>query len=174
MHSTLKSIINKTKNMKTKTFYAKVICSIVSIFIFTNSFGADETKVNANNSPYINMKVKRAFIKLFGEESEQNWSITGQNFLNRFHVNGVLTNALFSKNGQLIYTITYGTEKQLPAGIRKMVKGEYIDYSITAATEIMEDKRDIWVVQLQNDSEVITVRIENREMEQVQQFYKSK
>ncbi len=147
--------------MKTKTFYAKVICSIVSIFIFTNSFGADETKVNANNSPYINMKVKRAFIKLFGEESEQNWSITGQNFLNRFHVNGVLTNALFSKNGQLIYTITYGTEKQLPAGI-------------TAATEIMEDKRDIWVVQLQNDSEVITVRIENREMEQVQQFYKSK
>lgn len=147
--------------MKTKTFYAKVICSIVSIFILTNSFAADETKVNANNSPYINMKVKRAFIKLFGEESEQNWSITGQNFLNRFHVNGVLTNALFSKNGQLIYTITYGTEKQLPAGI-------------TAATEIMEDKRDIWVVQLQNDSEVITVRIENREMEQVQQFYKSK
>jgi hypothetical protein len=61
----------------------------------------------------------------------------------------------------------------LPAALRKMVKSEYFDYSITAATEIKEDKRDIWVVQLQSDIEVIAVRIENREMEQVQQFYKS-
>jgi len=159
--------------MKTKTFYTKVICTIFSIFILINSFAAAEIKGNTNASPDINMKVKRAFIKLFGEEREQNWSIAGQNFLNRFHVNGVLTNALFSKNGQLIYTITYGTEKNLPAAIRKIVKSEYFDYSITAATEIEEDKRDIWVVQLQNDIEVIAVRIENREMEQVQQFYKS-
>ena len=54
-----------------------------------------------------------------------------------------------------------------------MVRSEYFDYSITSATEIMEDKRDIWVVQLQHASEVLSVRIENGEMEQVQQFYKS-
>ena len=163
--------------MKTETFYAKITCSIISIFILISSFAVAGTNANINDSknvsPYVNMKVQRAFIKLFGEEREQNWSIVGQNFLNRFHVNGVLTNALFSKNGQLIYTITYGTEKNLPAAIRKIVKSEYFDYSITAATEIQEDKRDIWVVQLQNDIEVIAVRIENREMEQVQQFYKS-
>ena len=163
--------------MKTKTFYAKVICSIFGIFILINSFAAPETKANTkiskNISPYVNLRVMRSFIKLFGEQSEQNWSMVGQNFLNRFHVDGLLTNALFAKNGQLIYTITYGTEKQLPAGTRRMVRSEYFDYSITSATEIMEDKRDIWVVQLQHASEVLSVRIENGEMEQVQQFYKS-
>ena len=54
-----------------------------------------------------------------------------------------------------------------------MIKKEYFDYSVNAATEVRQNKRDIWLVQLQNGYEVITVRIENGAMEEVQQFTKS-
>jgi hypothetical protein len=53
--------------MKTGTFYAKITCSIISIFILISSFAVAGTNANINNSknvsPYVNMKVKRAFIK---------------------------------------------------------------------------------------------------------------
>ncbi len=115
-----------------------------------------------------NIKLQRAFLSYFGEAADNNWRMAGQNYLNRFHSNGLLTNALFTKNGQLIYTIIYGTEKNLPADVRKMIKSEYYDYSITMATEIKEYNRDIWIVNLSNAPELICVAVEDGEMEQVQ------
>lgn len=122
----------------------------------------------------VNDKIAKSFKKYFGSAAEQNWSVVDGNFLNRFHSNGVLTNALFSKNGNLIYTITYGTEKNMPEDIRKIVKSEYYDYSITMAIEVQQDKRDIWVVKVDNADEQITVRVEDGEMEAMQKFDKSK
>src|SRR5690348_7670559 len=58
----------------------------------------------------ISYKVGNSFKKYFGDQAEQNWSMVGNDFLNRFHVNGVLVNSMFDKRGNLIYTITYGTE----------------------------------------------------------------
>jgi hypothetical protein len=99
--------------------------------------------------------------------------VAGKGFRNRFHVNGLLTYALFAKNGALIYVITYGKEKNLPQTVRKTIKREYYDYSITMAIEVKQDNRDIWVVRLEDTSEIITVRIEDGEMEQVQKIQKA-
>ncbi len=148
-----------------------------------NKPGNDHTHLNADTftdtkafnlkSFASNIKVERSFILHFGEAAENNWSMVGDDFLNRFHSNGLLTNALFTKTGRLIYVIIYGTEKNLPADIKKIVKSEYYDYAITSAIEVKEYGRDIWVVKLDNPSEQITVRVEDYEMEQVQQFQKS-
>jgi len=73
-----------------------------------------------------------------------------------------------TKNGKLINVTTYGTEKDLPADVRKIVKREYYDYKIAVAIEVKENNRDIWVVQLDNASEQIAVKIEDGEMEEVQ------
>jgi len=124
------------------------------------------------NAAASRIKVQRSFIAYFGENAENNWSMVGKDFLNRFHSNGLLINALFTKNGRLIYTIRYCTEKNLPADIRKIVKREYYDYTITMAIEVKESDRDIWVIKLDSPSEQITVRVEDGEMEQVQQFEK--
>jgi hypothetical protein len=121
----------------------------------------------------VNEKVSRSFSNYFGNAAEQNWSMVGRDFLNRFHANGVLTNALFDKRGSLIYTITYGAEKDLPNGIRKIVKREYFDYLITMAIHVKENSRTIWVVQMEDEKTHLTVRIENGEMEEVRQFNKS-
>jgi hypothetical protein len=144
-----------------------------SASLITNVPVTNSTHVLFNlNAVATNIKVQRSFISYFGENAENNWSMVGKNFRNRFHSNGLLTNALFTKNGWLIYTITYSTEKNLPADVRKIVKREYDDYTITMAIEVKENNRDIWVIKLDNSSEQITVRVEDGEMEQVQQFEK--
>jgi len=144
----------------------------VSLIANLNSPDLD-TNASADASVTVNTKVQKSFDAYFAKASEQNWSMVGDNFLNRFHSNGVLTNALFGKKGTLIYTVTYGAEKDMPADIRHIVKSEYYDYNITMAIEVKENKRDIWVVKLDNATEQINVRVEDGEMERVQQFIKS-
>src|SRR5579885_3347642 len=176
--------------MKTKFFQ---IGLITSAFFFAQTLFAQENNSNTNkNDNYsyvdlskidpniastktavatetVNNKIAKSFKKYFGEQTEQNWSIVGTNFLNRFHSNGVLTNSMFDKNGNLIYTVTYGTEQNMPEDIRRIVKGEYYDYNISMAVNVNENKRDIWVVTLANEKKQITVRVEDGEMEQVQE-----
>lgn len=117
-----------------------------------------------------NAAVQRSFIKEPVDTIEQNWSMAGDNFLNRFYVNGAPVSALFTINGNMIYAVMYGKEKDLPSTARWLIMKEYPGYAISAATEVKQDKRDIWVVQLKNTREVITVRFENDAMEEVQQF----
>ena len=133
----------------------------------TTNFNSDTNVFNLNNVAK-NIKVQRSFISYFGEAAENNWSMAGKYFLNCFNVDGLLTYAWFTKNGKLINVTTYGTEKDLPADVRKIVKREYYDYKIAVAIEVKENNRDIWVVQLDNASEQIAVKIEDGEMEEVQ------
>jgi hypothetical protein len=122
----------------------------------------------------VNEKVAKSFKKYFGDQAEENWSVVGTNFLNHFHANGILTSSMFDKKGNLIYTITYGGEQNMPADIKRNVKSEYYDYKITMAINVKENKRDIWVVTVEDEKQQITVRLEDGDMEQVRKIYLSK
>lgn len=143
-----------------------------------NGLAKIDPNLSATGTPVatesVSNKIAKSFKKYFGEQAEQNWSIVGNNFLNRFHVNGVLTNSMFDKNGNLIYTIRYGTEQDMPEDVKRIVKSEYYDYSITMAVNVNESKRDIWVVTLVNATQQLTVRVEDGDMEQVQEINISK
>jgi hypothetical protein len=121
----------------------------------------------------VNIRVQRSFILNFGDISENNWCKAADCYLNVFHSNGLRTIALFSKNGKLIYTIRYGSEKDLPADLRRTVKSEYYDYAITKTIELQEDDRDVWFVKLDTPKEQITVSLEDGDMEKVDQFQKT-
>lgn len=172
--------------MKAPILYAFIACFATNIY--TNSTGA-QTAVNkatlfvnaaeknyneASGKTVVNAKIEKAFTKEFGEVATGSWSVAGKNFLNHFYIDGRRANALFSKNGHLIYTIIYGTETLLPADLKAFVQREYQCHDITMVFEIMQQGRHVWVVQLQNDNEVVTARIENGELEQTQQFARSK
>lgn len=139
--------------------------------LFSN---AAEESYKASTKTIVNTKIKKAFIKEFGETTTGTWSVAGNNFVNHFYIDGRRVNALFSKNGRLIYTIIYGTETLLPADLKAFVQSEYQCHDITTVFEVMQQGRHIWVVQLKSNDKVITARIENGELEQTQQFTKSK
>lgn len=172
--------------MKTRILYVLMSCLTISIYANSSNAQAALNKAafftNAAERSYgetlhktvVNTKIKKAFIKEFGEKATGEWSVTGNNFLNHFYIDGRRANALFNKNGRLIYTVIYGTETLLPADLKALVQSEYQCHDITTVFEVMQQGRHIWVVQLQNNDEVITARIENGELEQTQQFARSK
>ena len=125
-----------------------------------------------NTSITINNKIQKHFSRDFAGASAQKWRTAGKNFHCSFFINGLPEWVLFSKRGQLIYNIIFGTEKNLPSEIRKLVKAEYYDYTITRAAEVKQDNRDIWIVNLQDSLTYKIVRIEDGEMELIQYFSK--
>lgn len=146
--------------------------SVTKAAVFSNA--AKEKAGPAGAGTKVNLKVQRAFERNFGTQATQNWSAVGRGFLNKFYVDGVPTHALYAPGGYLVYTIAYGTEKQMPAEIKSLVNCHYPGYTTNTVTEVKEDGRHIWVVQLQTDETVVTARIENNELEEVQRFKQSK
>lgn len=122
----------------------------------------------------VNSKVLNSFSRTFEPVSNLNWSKVGKDFLAVFTSGGKENRALFTKKGKMVYTISYGAEKDLSSENRKLVKSIYFDYSITSAIEVKEDNRTIWVIRLEDATNLIFVRIENGEMEETKHYQKSK
>lgn len=122
----------------------------------------------------VSARVHGAFVKSFENATNLNWSKVGKSFLARFTIAGKDRRALYTKKGNLIYSIVYGIEADLPAETRKLVKSVYIDYSIAMAIEVKEDNRTIWVIRLEDAISLIFVRVENGEMEETKHYQKSK
>ena len=137
--------------------------------IFANVFNAN----TAAPVPVVSEKALQSFSKSFKNHVSANWYQVGKHFLATFEENGKKQKALFNKNGAMIYSIAYGFEKDLPADLRKQIKSNYYDQSISMAIEVNENNRTIWVVRLEDETTTTTVRLENGEMEEVQKFRKS-
>ncbi|MDQ6761597.1 MAG: hypothetical protein M3015_03095 [Bacteroidota bacterium] len=118
----------------------------------------------------VTKKILKNFNKNYHDVIDVKWEQGNGTFLAIFYENKILYKTLFSKNGKIIYTIYFGPEKQLPADIRGIVKSQYYDYKIIQVVNIMENQRQIWVVYMGGDLNYVTVRIENGEMEEVQNF----
>ena len=169
--------------MKTKIILP-LVCCLFFVMITNFSFSQATVKKNdinktvamsvsqdnkihnsSNASVTINKKIQKSFTGSFAGITGQNWSMVGNNFHTSFYTNGIEACALFDKHGHLIYAITYVQEKEMPSDIRKIVKSEYYDYMITLAIEVKQNKRDIWIVNMEDVSTHITVRLEDGEME---------
>ena len=112
----------------------------------------------------------RSFLQYFDNATDQRWDTLGNNFLVKFNINKKRGRALFTNNGRLIYSMLFGTEKDLPTDVRYEVRSNYFDYHITRAIEVKENNRTIWVVDMAEDDKRLTLRVENNEMEEVQNY----
>lgn len=137
--------------------------------IFDNPFGAN----TAAPVPVVSEKALKSFRTSFKNPVGASWYQVGKYFLAKFEADGKKQKALFNKNGAIIYTISYGFEKDLPTELRKAIKSNYYDQTISMAIEVNENNRTIWVVRLEDESSSTLVRLENGEMEEVQKYKKS-
>ena len=122
----------------------------------------------------INAKINSAFEQFFKNASHITWYEIDKKFLVKFIQNDQLNRALFTKNGQLIYHISYGFETHLPSEVRHLVKSKYYDQSIVRVLKVDQDKRSIWVISLEDAKDHIMVRVEDMELEETQRMHKTK
>lgn len=122
----------------------------------------------------INTKINTAFEQFFKNASQISWYEIERKFLVKFILNDQENRALFTRNGLLVYHISYGNEKHLPSPVRHLVKSKYYEQNITRVLKVNQDKRSIWVISLEDPKDHIMVRVEDMELEETQRMHKAK
>ena len=153
------------------------LASLLSVNI---SFAQEETIKElpaitvSSSTTNVSAKVNKSFGQYFKGATHLRWYQLEKNFLVKFIQNDQENRALFTKNGSLIYHISYGSEKHLPADVRNQIKSTYFDQNITRVLKVNQDRRNIWVVSLEDAKDYVMVRVEDGEMEETQRMQKSK
>ena len=129
--------------------------------------------ITITGSAKVSNELSKAFKKSFPGAQDLKWYKLDQDYLAKFIKDDLAHNALFKKNGFLKYDISYGHESNLPAQTHELIQGAYKDYNITTAINVKSAGRDIWVVHLEGLNNLVTVRVEDQDLEEVERFEKS-
>jgi hypothetical protein len=73
----------------------------------------------------------------------------------------------------MIYDISYGYEKNLPENVKELVSKAYDNYKIIRSINIKAQGREIWMVKMEGMKKYLMVRIEDNELEEVEEFNKA-
>lgn len=163
-------------------FFNLIGSGLVSISIVFNSFSQEGTikelpaiTITAStSSAVISAKINKAFNQFFAGATNLRWYEIDKKFLVKFIMNDQENRALFTKNGQLVYHITYGTEGFLPKDVRHLVKTKYYDQKITRVLKVNQNDRNIWVISMEDAKDIIMARVEDMELEETQRLTKTK
>ena len=113
------------------------------------------------------------FDKQFPAAENVRWSRAGRNFLSNFSSTGKKYAVLFKPQAFVVYKIIYGKEKDLPVDLRRWIKRRYVECNIESAIQVQEAGRDIWLINVVDDTEFTWVKVENDEIVEVQKYRKS-
>lgn len=148
----------------------RIIVILAVLFMGSNSFSQSsnvenlQVSLSSISSGKSYSKIITQFEALFPNAQNVSFYNLKKNIGATFKINELKYRVLFSKNGRVLYKITYGKEALLPVEVRKMVKSEYVEFMITGAALVEEDNREIWVVNLEDDSKYVIASVENREL----------
>ena len=129
--------------------------------------------VTVTSGTKVTAEVDKAFKKTFPDARNLKWYKLDKDYLAKFITEDMKHNALFKKNGQMKYDISFGYENNLPGEIRDRVQSAYGDYKITKAVNVKFSDRNVWVINLEGMKHYIMVQVEGDEMEEVQKITKS-
>lgn len=118
----------------------------------------------------VSTKVARIFSKYYKDAENIKWYKSGNNYLAMFDQAGLKSHALYGKGGYWHYDVRFGTEKELPAAVKKVVKSNYIDYDISKATEVNVGNDKAWVVNLENTDNLVIARIIDGRLDEMARY----
>lgn len=84
-----------------------------------------------------------------------------------------LTRAFHDKKGNLLFTIDYYGEKGLPAEVRRLVKSEFYQYTILTVEEVKSPDMHVYLVDIEDDTTIKTVRVADGETEVVRDLVRA-
>jgi len=161
-----------------KQSMAQLGVGICSLFLIStaqaqNIKSLPNVTVTATTTPVsISSKVTKAFEADFKNAVGPVWTKLNKNYLVYFISDEVANRALYRKNGYRIYNFRYGTEKHLPDDVKEVVKSSFKNYEITGTINVLQDNRDIWLVNLQDWDKLIIARVEKGKMDGVTEYFK--
>lgn len=130
-------------------------------------------EITVRSGVAVNETLSKAFKKSFPGAQNLHWYKHDVHYLAQFMKDEMDHNALFRKNGYLVYDISFGYEKHLPADVLKMVQSAYDNFKIIRTFNVKTGGRDIWIVNLEGMTNYVVVRVEEEEMLEVERYKKA-
>jgi hypothetical protein len=121
-----------------------------------------------------NQKAANSFKKDYAMATSAQWSVfTDNSLMCRFYLNGILHRAFYTPHGNWIYTASgYGGSK-LDKAVAESVKTVYYDFRIVYADQIdLVNGKTFYIVEIQNEKSIRKLRVNENEMEVIQEFAK--
>ncbi|MEO8794640.1 MAG: hypothetical protein ABI390_04180 [Daejeonella sp.] len=146
--------------MKKLVVMMVIACVLSIIIVEKSSAQINLPEVTITSPEQLPEKVSEAFKSTFKGTVEPIWFHPNRNYVVTFLMNDIKHKALFSKNGYLIYHISYGNEKTIPADLKPMVNRKFEGYDIIAAINVKQNRRDIWFIIGQGAKDFLNVNIE--------------
>jgi hypothetical protein len=152
--------------MKAKTIFK--LASILLAVVNTNAFAQDVLpSVTVTSTSNVSEKVSKIFQHEFKDATNVKWTRLKKDYLVEFITTDLKNRALYGKRGYLVYHIEYGKEKHLPVDVRHAIRSTYYDYDITNTYHVRQNKRDIWLANVEGNKKHIMVRMDEDGLEEV-------
>lgn len=145
----------------------RLLVLLACIFMGSNSF-SQTSNVRNLQFPLSNVAAGKAYSKilnrfesLFPGAENVNLYPLKKNIAVSFRIKDVRYQVVFSNHGRPLYKITQGNQELLPANVSKLVKRWYGKFMINQAFLVEENDRQIWVVNLEDDSKYVIASVED-------------
>ena len=176
-----------------KLFVRRLFVSLATLFAFTAAFAqvqnttamkrplsvqanAIAALIDAPSSPptstgvYVKAKVMRSFLDLFNNATDVKWSQNKNQYYASFMQDDNVCKALFSSDGSLIHSLQYGSEKDLPQSVRRLVKSNYVDYKINVVSKLTTNDLKAWIVNLADSNNIIVACVWDGNLEELHSY----
>ena len=111
-------------------------------------------------------KAFKNFTKQFKDVPEADWFVsTDGGFVANFKAEAGPTRVYYNQSGKFEYSLTRYSAANIPSWIMNDVKNAFDGYRVICAEEVYVEGRTIFLVHIQSFTSSKTVRIENDEME---------
>jgi len=115
--------------------------------------------VTAAATPDVSEKIIKAFNETFSTAQNVTWQeFDNKNCQANFKLDEVIVKALYDKEGELLETIRYYSEKTLPQNITAKLKKKYSGKEIFGITEIAGENDISYYITLKDDKNWYTVK----------------
>lgn len=101
----------------------------------------------------------KAFESTFPDAKAPRWFHRNKKYIVTFLMDDIKHNALFSKNGKLIYQIAYGNQNTIPDNFQPQVEERFDGYDIIAAINVKQNGRDVWLITGEGKRDFLNVSI---------------
>ena len=126
--------------------------------------------VTISTGSNVSQQVHNAFLNRFQNAENLRWFQVNKNFLVKFIMDDQEHHASFHKNGNMIYHIAYGAEKNLPESIVMELESQYDNYKIGRVFNIERNGRNVWIVNLESSKYFVVTGIENNMMNEITRY----
>jgi len=132
------------------------------------------SKAKSGTTAAVNLKAERNFKKSYHGTSGAEWSVLSDHSLMcRFFMNNILYRAMYTAHGNWICTYSSYDASKLDKGVYNRVKCVYYNFAIVFVNQIdLVSGKTIYVVEIQDEKYIKKLRVDDDEMEIVQEFEK--